>query len=365
MAKARLNGEFGCFCSMNLVSDEKNDIKRAKECGFKKAEIIDSEKADLFETLGEKMQNETLYVTEHETRAPKENKMKQHSHNETEYCFMETEQSTLNKSDNTNAKIENSGEVLKELMPSAFSDTRYFTMSTKKISNKIKINAVGIDLGTSRCCAAVNRNNGIEAFPLDNTGERQLPSYVAYDEENVICGIVALKRLRNYSKSTIFDSKRIIGRSLNEIEIDLFWPFGLSEKDGKVQMEVQKFNGINKDLVFGAVTPEEVATSLLKHIKQKAEEIQSTTLKQCVITIPAAFNESQKNATMKAAKDAGWEEIELLPEPVAAAFTYFVKRPIPSNSNILVFDLGGGTLDVCIFKIKNNQMECMHFQSGH
>uniref|UniRef100_A0A914PET9 Heat shock protein 70 n=1 Tax=Panagrolaimus davidi TaxID=227884 RepID=A0A914PET9_9BILA len=76
----------------------------------------------------------------------------------------------------------------------------------------IEKNVIGIDLGTSRCCVAVIRKNGITTVPLDNTGERLLPSYVSYDEKNVKCGQIVVERLRNYSKSTIFDSKRIIGR---------------------------------------------------------------------------------------------------------------------------------------------------------
>uniref|UniRef100_A0AC35FI13 Uncharacterized protein n=1 Tax=Panagrolaimus sp. PS1159 TaxID=55785 RepID=A0AC35FI13_9BILA len=120
----------------------------------------------------------------------------------------------------------------------------------------IEKNAIGIDLGTSRCCVAVIRKNGITTVPLDNTGERFLPSYVSYDEENVKYGQIVVERLRNYSKSTIFDSKRIIGR-----------------------------------------------------------------------------------------------------KPIAAAFAYFNDRSISNNSNVLLFDLGGGTVDVCIFKIQNNQIE--------
>uniref|UniRef100_A0AC34FJ54 Uncharacterized protein n=1 Tax=Panagrolaimus sp. ES5 TaxID=591445 RepID=A0AC34FJ54_9BILA len=83
-----------------------------------------------------------------------------------------------------------------------------------------QIKAVGIDLGTTRCCEAVNRTNKIEIVAIENTGDRLMPSYVAYDEENVKCGQVVVNRLRNYSNSTIFDSKRIIGKTFDEIEID-------------------------------------------------------------------------------------------------------------------------------------------------
>uniref|UniRef100_A0AC34F434 Heat shock protein 70 n=1 Tax=Panagrolaimus sp. ES5 TaxID=591445 RepID=A0AC34F434_9BILA len=214
--------------------------------------------------------------------------------------------------------------------------------------------AIGIDLGTSRCCAAVNRVNGIQVIPLDYTGERLLPSYVSYDEKNVKCGKIVIHRLRNHWKSTIFDTKRIIGRNLIEFEIDENWSFIVSENETrKVVMEIDGFNGKQK------ITAEQVATELLKYIKQKAEEFQGTKITKAVITVPATFTESQKTETITAAKFAGWSEIELLPEPIAAAFAYFINRSVPNNSTVLLFDLGGGTLDVCIFKVENDMIKIL------
>uniref|UniRef100_A0A914XSK4 Hypoxia up-regulated protein 1 n=1 Tax=Panagrolaimus superbus TaxID=310955 RepID=A0A914XSK4_9BILA len=96
---------------------------------------------------------------------------------------------------------------------------------------------------------------------------------------------------------------------------------------------------------------------LLAHIKHKICEFQAKNPTTIVITIPAAFTESQKEATLKAAKLAGFDKVNLLPEPVAASFAYFIDRPLQSNATILLFDLGGGTLDICIFKINNSQMQ--------
>uniref|UniRef100_A0AC34GVA3 Heat shock protein 70 n=1 Tax=Panagrolaimus sp. ES5 TaxID=591445 RepID=A0AC34GVA3_9BILA len=160
-----------------------------------------------------------------------------------------------------------------------------------------------------------------------------------------------MNRLRHYSKSTIFDSKRIIGRKFNDIEIDESWNFSVDGENEKVSIKIDGFNGKIKK------TAEEVAADLLKFMKNEAEKFQGTQIKKAVITVPAAFNDTQKAATISAAKLAGWKEIKLLPEPVAAAFAYFVERPIPNNTIVLLFDLGGGTLDVCIFKVENNQIQ--------
>uniref|UniRef100_A0A914PJR7 Hypoxia up-regulated protein 1 n=1 Tax=Panagrolaimus davidi TaxID=227884 RepID=A0A914PJR7_9BILA len=103
--------------------------------------------------------------------------------------------------------------------------------------------------------------------------------------------------------------------------------------------------------------PKEVTTILLKHIKQKVEEFQGKTLDEVVITVPANFTNNQKIATHIAAELAGWKTVHLLEEPIAASIAYFIDRPIPSNFNILIFDLGGGTLDLCIFKVENNKLK--------
>uniref|UniRef100_A0AC34EZX5 Heat shock protein 70 n=1 Tax=Panagrolaimus sp. ES5 TaxID=591445 RepID=A0AC34EZX5_9BILA len=228
-----------------------------------------------------------------------------------------------------------------------------YAIPKKNVLLKTNLQAIGVDLGTSRCGAAVNKNGVIASIALDNGGERLLPSYVSYDEEHVKCGRIVVNRLRNFSKSAIFDSKRIIGRSFNDIEIDENWNFSVYDESNKVYMEVNGFNGKRK------VTAEEVAAVLLKHMKQKAEEIQGTNISKIVITVPAAFTDAQKSATIAAAKLAGWNEIQLLPEPIAAALAYFINRQISNNSIQLLFDLGGGTLDVCIFRVENDMIKIL------
>uniref|UniRef100_A0AC35GN54 Heat shock protein 70 n=1 Tax=Panagrolaimus sp. PS1159 TaxID=55785 RepID=A0AC35GN54_9BILA len=213
------------------------------------------------------------------------------------------------------------------------------------------INVVGIDLGTTRCCAAVNRKNGIQTTLLDNQGQRLLPSYVSFDEQHDKCGQIVIDRLRNYAKSSVFDSKRIIGRNFETLKIDDSWTFDVIDDEGKIVIKAHDYNNqiVKKK-------PEEISAVLLKHIKQKTEEFQGKKLVEAVITVPAAFKEPQNEATKAAAFLAGWKTIHLLPEPVAAAFAYFIDQPIEENSNVLLFDLGGGTLDVCIFKILKSEL---------
>uniref|UniRef100_A0A914XXM3 Heat shock protein 70 n=1 Tax=Panagrolaimus superbus TaxID=310955 RepID=A0A914XXM3_9BILA len=226
---------------------------------------------------------------------------------------------------------------------------KMFAFPKRITDENSNINAVGIDLGTSRCCVAVNRKSGIETVGLENTGERLLPSYVAYDEDNTKCGQVVADRLRNYSKATVFDSKRMIGKSM--VVIDKIWPFKVVNIDNQVMIKLETDRGEIQQTAI------QVASELLKYMKIKTEQFQGKRLSEVVITVPAAFTTSQEEATRAAAILAGWETVTLLPEPIAASFAYFIDRPIPNNSTLILFDLGGGTLDVCVFKIINNRIQ--------
>uniref|UniRef100_A0A914PRD5 Heat shock protein 70 n=1 Tax=Panagrolaimus davidi TaxID=227884 RepID=A0A914PRD5_9BILA len=163
------------------------------------------------------------------------------------------------------------------------------------------------------------------------------------------CGQVVIDRLRNYASSTIFDSKRLIGKTTTVI--DKTWPFKVITDDDKIYIKLDTPHGEIRQ------TATEVAAVLLKYIKIKAEEFQGKKLDKVVLTVPAAFSLAQEEATREAAILAGWKTVMLLPEPIAASFAYFIDRPIPNNSLLLLFDLGGGTLDVCVFKIANSQIE--------
>uniref|UniRef100_A0A914QQ17 Heat shock protein 70 n=1 Tax=Panagrolaimus davidi TaxID=227884 RepID=A0A914QQ17_9BILA len=238
--------------------------------------------------------------------------------------------------------------ALKEEPKNANAST-FYTIPQCIPSDSQNRNAVGIDLGTSRCCLAVNRRDGIKIVALENTGERLLPSYVGYDEMHTKCGQVVIDRIRNYASSTVFDSKRLIGKTMTVI--DKIWPFKVITDDDKIYIKLDTPHGEIRQ------TATEVAAVLLQYIKIKAEEFQGKKLEKVVLTVPAAFSLAQEEATREAAILAGWKTVMLLPEPIAASFAYFIDRPISNNSLLLLFDLGGGTLDVCVFKIANNQIE--------
>uniref|UniRef100_A0A914QYZ7 Heat shock protein 70 n=1 Tax=Panagrolaimus davidi TaxID=227884 RepID=A0A914QYZ7_9BILA len=225
-----------------------------------------------------------------------------------------------------------------------------YTIPPKISTFKAGINAVGIDLGTSRCCVTVSKTRAFEIVAIENTGEKLLPSYISYNEEHEKCGQVVVDQLRYASNSTVFDVKRLIGKNFDEVDPDPSWPFKLKNVNGKIGICVETFNG------SAIKSPEEISASLLKYIKQKVDEFQGKILSEAVITIPATFTNEQKEATIKAAKLAGWISPILLPEPIAASFAYFNNHEYSENSVILLFDLGGGTLDICLFKVEKNQI---------
>uniref|UniRef100_A0A914PKK0 Uncharacterized protein n=1 Tax=Panagrolaimus davidi TaxID=227884 RepID=A0A914PKK0_9BILA len=247
--------------------------------------------------------------------------------------------------------------------------------------------AFGIDLGTTRCCAAVNRRNGIETVALDNMGERLLPSYVAFDEEKEKCGQIVINRLRNHAKSSVFDSKRIIGKKFEDINIDQSWTFEVIQDKKSLMLQhstnilEQLTNKLmlilkaleNNDTFTKSETtigtrlipPEYIASVLLEHIKEKVEEFEGSRKARVMITIPSTFTDSQKDSTCVAAILAGFDVVDFMPEPVAAAFGYLIEQPrTDHNFTFLLFDLGGGTLDICIFKFERNQIEILS-QNGN
>merc|ERR1712166_1059281 len=189
---------------------------------------------------------------------------------------------------------------------------------------------IGIDLGTTYSCVGVYKNGRVEIIANDQ-GNRITPSYVAFTEDNErLVGDAAKNQLTSNPENTVFDAKRLIGRAWNEPSVQSdakFFPFTMKDKNGKPHVEV-KVNG--EDKLFAA---EEISAMVLVKMKEIAEAYLSTKVTHAVVTVPAYFNDAQRQAT----KDAG---------AIAGGLD-----KTDGEKTILVFDLGGGTFDVSLLTI--------------
>uniref|UniRef100_A0A914PAE9 Hypoxia up-regulated protein 1 n=1 Tax=Panagrolaimus davidi TaxID=227884 RepID=A0A914PAE9_9BILA len=234
-----------------------------------------------------------------------------------------------------------------------------YSIPRKHESYDTSINVIGIDFGASNCCAAVIRKKGIVTLPLDNYGETRIPSYISFDEEKAKFGKAAVDRLFSFAEYTVFDLKRLIGRSYDKKLIDATWPFEIVNDNNNIK--IRYLNHLNQ---FTIKSPEELVSEFLRYIKERFFEYQGKKENPTtVITIPAGYNENQKQATLKAAKLAGFDKIYLLPEPVAATIAYAIDHPFPKNASILLFKLGHVTFEICILKVNNSQLQIISHTS--
>ena len=216
---------------------------------------------------------------------------------------------------------------------------------------------IGIDLGTTNCCVSVLKLNNPIIVPND-FGKRVTPSYVSYTQKQILVGESAKKNMLKYTKNTLYDSKRLIGRKYKDkvIQNDLKnWDFQLEEdKNTKKPVYVVQINNkINKYF------PEEISARILQKLKKISSDYLGKEVKKAVITVPAYFNNEQREATKKAGEIAGFENIRIINEPTAAAIAYGLENFSEEERKVLVFDLGGGTFDVSILKIKGKKFEVL------
>lgn len=214
---------------------------------------------------------------------------------------------------------------------------------------------IGIDLGTTYSCVGVQRQGRVEIIANDQ-GNRITPSYVAFtsDGERLI-GDAAKNQAAQNPENTIFDAKRLVGRKWGEADVkkDIrHFPFKLVEKKGKPAIQVV-VNGKNK--VF---TPEEVSAMILQKMKETAEAYLGQKVTHAVVTVPAYFNDAQRTATKDAGTIAGLEVLRIVNEPTAAAIAYGLDKK-DGESQIVVYDLGGGTFDVSLLSIDSGVFEVL------
>jgi molecular chaperone DnaK len=205
---------------------------------------------------------------------------------------------------------------------------------------------IGIDLGTTNSCVAVIE--GGKSKVIENSeGARTTPSIVAYTSDDILVGAPAKRQAVTNAKNTIYASKRLIGRKFKEPavqkDIDLM-PYKITEaSNGDAWIEAQ-----GKELA-----PPQVSAEVLRKMKKTAEDYLGHEVTQAVITVPAYFNDSQRQATKDAGKIAGLEVLRIINEPTAAALAYGVDKQDKIDRKIAVYDLGGGTFDVSIIEIAN------------
>ncbi|GJQ73585.1 hypothetical protein Trydic_g13930 [Trypoxylus dichotomus] len=205
---------------------------------------------------------------------------------------------------------------------------------------------IGIDLGTTYSCVGVYQNGKVEIIANDH-GSRTTPSWVAFNEEQQFVGHPAKYQAPENPENTIYDIKRLVGRHFDDksVQSDIKgWPFKVISDNGLPKVIVRRNN------VDTMLSPEEISTMILTKMKHTAEAHLETNVKKAVITVPAFFSESQRKATLKAAEMAGLEVIRLLNEPTAAAIAYATMKEKMSGT-VLVYDLGGGTLDISILAL--------------
>lgn len=216
--------------------------------------------------------------------------------------------------------------------------------------------AIGCDLGTGFSCVAVFRNDRVEVIPNDQ-GNRITPSFVAFTETERLVGDAAKNQDASNPKNTIYDAKRLIGRKFNDpvVQADMkLWPFDVKAdpKSGdKPLIEVQ-YMGETKTF-----HPEQISAMVLEKMKTTAEQYLGDTVTDIVITVPANFSDSQRQATKDAAAIAGLNVLRIINEPTAAALAYGLDKSSEEEHNVLIFDCGSGTHDVTLLTIDNGLME--------
>jgi len=213
--------------------------------------------------------------------------------------------------------------------------------------------AVGIDLGTTYSCVGVMKNDTVEIIANDQ-GNRTTPSYVAFGDTERLIGDAAKNQAARNPENTVFDAKRLIGRAFSDpiAQSDIkLWPFKVIPGPGdKPKIEVT-YQGEQK-----AFHPEEISSMVLQKMKETAEAYLGGAVTEAVVTVPAYFNDGQRQATKDAGSICGLNVLRIINEPTAAAIAYGLDKK-GGEKNVLIYDMGGGTFDVSLLSIEEGIFE--------
>lgn len=216
--------------------------------------------------------------------------------------------------------------------------------------------AIGIDLGTTYSCVGVYRNNGVKII-YNDVGNLTTPSYVSFTHDERYVGDSAKDLIASNPENTVFDAKRLIGRKFNEPKVQediVHWPFTVTD-DGNnnpvIEVEYK-----NEEKRF---TPQEISSMVLSKMKAIAETYLRSEVTDAVITVPAYFNNRQRQATKEAGEIAGLNVLRIINEPTSAAIAYGLNKSSSAKKNALIFDLGGGTFDVVVLSIEDSILDVM------
>jgi len=227
-------------------------------------------------------------------------------------------------------------------------------MGTKENNNSHTMPAVGIDLGTTYSCVGIYQNDRVEIIANDQ-GNRTTPSYVAFTDTERLIGDAAKNQTAMNPKNTVFDAKRLIGRKADDpiVQADMkHWPFNVQKDGDKPVVQVQHMGETKR------FTPEQISSMVLTKMKETAEAFAGEAIKDVVVTVPAYFNDSQRQATKDAGAIAGLNVLRIINEPTAAAIAYGLdQRKGNGEQTVLIFDLGGGTFDVSLLNIDDGIFE--------
>merc|ERR1712216_982906 len=225
----------------------------------------------------------------------------------------------------------------------------------KQMSAKSEGPAIGIDLGTTYSCVGVWQHDRVEIIANDQ-GNRTTPSFVAFTDSERLIGDSAKNQVAMNPKNTVFDAKRLIGRKFSDPQVQhdmKEFSYSIVKGEAEKPMIEVEFHGEKKK--FAA---EEISSMVLVKMKEVAEAFLGKDVKNAVVTVPAYFNDSQRQATKDAAVIAGLNCLRIINEPTAAAIAYGLdKKNSSTEKNVLIFDLGGGTFDVSLLTIEEGIFE--------